>query len=154
MKYQRTERYERIELTSRRLKAIETKPERDRQRLADKMPLFADQLPAAEPVDVQDVMAKRQAHSEAFERDMRAMEARFWRRARHDYFATPAHIRAEIIAAWNAWRGPLTSLNFRYIVDKFTGVHDARIATHKQERAESAARILAMSEPTGSLFDQ
>lgn len=153
MKFLRTERYGKIELTQRRQRAIETKPVRDRQRLADKHPLFADQLPTAEPVDVQEVLAKRQAHSDSFERDMRASQARFWRRARHDYFASNPQVRAAILSEWNAWRGPRSSTNFGYIVDKHTGTAEARQSRFRAERTAMALRINSNSEPTASLFD-
>ncbi|WP_440986244.1 hypothetical protein ACQHIH_21325 (plasmid) [Xanthomonas sontii] len=152
MKFQRFRRYGKIDITARKLRAIEKKPARDRKKQAEKMPLLADLLPPALPANVEQVIEARQAQSDAFERDMRARNARTWRESRRDYFAAGEQTRFVIRDAWRRWTGPRTCGYFRYVVDLHTGVMEARCQKYQKAQAESLARIKALSEATGSLF--
>lgn len=152
MKFKKTERFGKLEITDRKIRLLEAKPERDRKRLGQKMPLLADQLPPSEPVDIQANLAARQVQSDRFERSMRALEARCWRESRRDYFSASEDVREEIRCSWQKWTGPRTSGNFRYVVDKHTGVAEARRQRYAREQAEGAAIISERAAAQGSLF--
>lgn len=152
MRFQRTQRYGQIEITPRKLRAIEGKPERDRKALAAKLPLLVDVLPEPGPVDVQAEIQSRQRRSDASEQRMRALYARVWRESRRDYFQADATTRAAIREAWAAWTGPITCMYYRYVVDLHTGVQEARSQAFKKAEAESKAQRRAMSKTQPSLF--
>lgn len=136
--------------TQRKLAMASSKGERDRAREAARLPLFADQVPAAPRFDLQAETAARQAHQDRSIQSQRDFDARVWREARRDYFAAAPEIRARIRAAWSTWRGPTTCLYFRYVVDEATGVMqrraEAQRATAAKYRAEAIAVLLAQGE--------
>ncbi|QRD62661.1 hypothetical protein H8Z72_22695 (plasmid) [Xanthomonas citri pv. citri] len=152
MKFKRAERYSKIDITARKIRLIETRPERELKRLSAKLPLLAGVLSAPVPVDVRSELQARQAKSDAFERSMRALNAKVWRDSRRDYFAADDATRDAIRRAWDHWSGPRTSGNFRYVVDSKTGVQAARLHSYRVERAEALALNKAMSEAQSALL--
>lgn len=140
MKFHRVEKYGSIEFTARKISLIESKPERQRKALADRLPLLADQLPHAAPVDVQYELSRRQALADSSELRMRSRLAGLWRSGRRDYFAAADDTRAAIRSAWDAWSGPQTASYFRYVVDLHTGVMAAREERFRQQQREHQAQ--------------
>lgn len=150
MKFTRTERYGKVTLSQRKITMMLSKPLRESKRLAEKLPLFADQLPAPQAVDVTAETMARQTHLHACEERMRALNARVWRESRRDFFAATSTERAEIRRAWANWTGPTTCLYFRYIVDLHTGVMQQRAETLRAQKQEiqDARRAHALTNPT------
>ena len=75
MKFHRVEKYGQLEITARKLRLMESKPERERKALAAKLPLLADLLPQAAPVDVRAAVQERQRRADASEQASRAAQA-------------------------------------------------------------------------------
>lgn len=119
-------RYERFEWTPRKLSAAANRPLRQAQQLRQSMPLLAAVLPQPAPFDAHQERINRQAHITSFEGTMRALHARVWKESRSDYFAATDAQREAIRTGWRQWRGPTTSLYFRYMVDLHIGVMQAR----------------------------
>lgn len=139
MRFHPLPRYEALNWTPRKQALAASRPARELAKARAALPLLADQLPEPAPVDLDALAARRQALLAASEARMRAMTARHWRAARRDYFAATEVQRAAIRAAWAAWRGPLTALYFRYVVDVHTGVVEARSQAFRRREAERRA---------------
>ncbi len=151
MRFQPTPRYEPLNWTPRKQALAASRPARDLAKARAALPLLADQLPEPAPVDLDALAARRQALLASAEARMRAMTARHWRAARRDYFAATETQREAIRAAWAAWRGPLTALYFRYVVDLHTGVTEARSQAFLQREAERRAALVASVARQGVL---
>lgn len=152
MKFARVDKYGRLEITERKLKLIKSKPERQRQALAKKLPLLVELIEPAPTVDVDAVIEARQSRVDAAERRMRSLYARIWRDARKDYFAADAAIRAAIRVSWDKWTGPRTCSYFRYVVDLETGVMAQRSERFFQQQEAIKANYRAHREANPQLF--
>lgn len=152
MKFHRVEKYGQLEITARKLRLMESKPERERKALAAKLPLLADLLPQAAPVDVRAAVQERQRRADASEQRMRSLYARVWRESRRDFFAANPAQQTAIREAWAGWSGPRTCLYYRYVVDLHTGVMAARSEKFQREQAEARDLRVAAREAQTNLF--
>jgi hypothetical protein len=151
MRFSRTERYEPLSWTDRKKKLAASRPARDLAKARAALPLLADQLEAALPVDLDAEAQRRQALLDAAERRMREMTARHWRCARRQYFAASPAQQEAIRAAWAAWQGPSTAGNFQYLVDVATGVMEQRSARMRARDAELRRSIAEQEARQGVL---
>lgn len=136
MRFAKTERYEPLNWTDRKKKMAASRPARDLAKARAALPLLAEQLEAAPPVDLDVEAQRRQERLDVAERRMREMTARHWRCARRQYFASTPAQRDAIRSAWLAWRGPLTALYFQYLVDVETGVMQKRTECMRRRDSE------------------
>lgn len=139
MRFHPLPRYEGFNWTPRKQALAASRPARELAKARAALPLLVDQLPEPAPVDLDALAARRQTLLAAADARMRALTARYWREARRDYFAATQAQRAAIHAAWAAWRGPLTALYFRYVVDLHTGVVEARSQAFRLREGERRA---------------
>lgn len=136
MRFNRYHRHETITVTARMAAAFARKQQRERERY----PLFTEHV-AEQQISLGTEGERRNAASALSTQHMRNFYARVWREARRDFFAAPVEQRQAIRGYWNAWRGPETALNFRYVVDLCTGVIARRRAAMKAEERDTWARI-------------
>ena len=142
MRFDKSRRAEPFAWTPRKAAAAVSKPARELARLQQTHPLLAGVLPVrSAAVDLALEAEQRQASWARTEASLRALDARCWREARRDYFAAPDDQRAQIRAAWLAWRGPATPVYFRYLVDLHTGVVAKRDEARRARDAELRAQI-------------
>jgi hypothetical protein len=142
MRFERVPRYEPLRWTSRKQALALSRPLRQAERLRKALPLLADQIEAEGVVDVDQEQVERQARLSRIEREQRAFVARVWRASRADYFGASAAVRAAIQAHWRAWRGPVTCLYFRYVVDLHTGALEARTRAMREREAAARDQVL------------
>jgi hypothetical protein len=152
MKFKRMERYEPVDLTPRKLANAERRIARQCERLVADYPLFADQLEQPAPLDPERELRHRQQLLSSAEKRMRDLQAKHWRQARREYFQATPEQRAAIMAAWNAWRGPLRASNFQYLVDVHNGTMEARSRKFREEQAAIARRIAELPCPLSLAF--
>ena len=103
--------------TPRKLALAASRPERQRRKEQERLPLLAELLP---PAPVFDAQTERRARDAAHERSIQTMhdlEAKHWRHGRAMYFAADEPTRARIREKWLAWRGPATPGYFIYVVE-------------------------------------
>jgi len=131
MRFDRYGRAETFAWTSRKLANATKRGERVANREKERYPLLADQLQKPDRFDADIEAQRRDKLTQSSERNMRDFHARVWRESRRDFqSATPVQ-QETIRASWLAWRGPLTSTYFRYIVDLHIGVVERRAAAHR-----------------------
>lgn len=135
MKFKRMERYEDFEWTKRKLAFASNRLNREQSKIDANYPLIADQVAPLTPAfDADNEALARNARIKSSEARMRALYARVWKESRRDFFrATPEQMQA-IRDDWRTWRGPLTSMYFRYVVDLHTGVVEQRREAFKQQQ--------------------
>lgn len=127
--------------TARKLALAASRPERQRRKEQQRLPLLANLVPAAPAFDLE---AERRARDAAHARSiqsMRDLAARHWRRGRCLYFAADQAIRERIRADWLAWRGPATPGYFIYVVEVATGAYEARLQRLREQDAGLRRRI-------------
>lgn len=151
MKFTRHERPQRFQWTNRKLSAAQSKARRQAEKVKVRYPLLAEVLPLPTALDIDDESVRRQNAIDEFTFTLRAFHARVWRESRRDYFAGTIEQRASIRNAWTSWRGPTTSLYFRYIVDVHTGVMAARGKTFKDRERFSRSVITKLRAAQGKL---
>lgn len=132
MRFQRTLRYEPLDMSERKVLQFLRKIERERARY----PLLADQMDFR---SLEDEAARRIRSQHDSERRMRALTAKHWRHGRKGFFEAPESVKAAIRAMWAAWTGPRNALNFIYCVESCNGVAAARQAAFQ-------ARTLALRQ--------
>lgn len=151
MRFAKTERYERLNWTDRKKKMAASRPARDLAKARAALPLLADQLEAAPPVDLDVEAERRQARLDAAEHRMRELAAKHWRNARRQYFAATPAQRDAIRSAWAAWRGPSTARYFQYLVDVETGVMEQRSERMRRREADLRRAIAEQAGRQGVL---
>lgn len=86
-----------------------------------------------------------------FTETMRGFHARVWRESRRDLFEATSEQRSTIRVAWAAWRGPLTSIYFRYIVDLHTGVMARRSDNFNSREKVKRSAVIERRDAQASL---
>ncbi len=128
MRFKRIDRFDYSGLSVKKVAAMKHRQARERA----KYPLFSDQIAEQQaPIDISAEERHRRAMFEKDQQESRGMHARFWRKARSQYFAATPEQREAIRAEWNRWAGPLDSGYFIYVVEKHTGEADRRVAEMK-----------------------
>jgi hypothetical protein len=151
MRFDKMTRYEPLNWTARKRALAASRPERDLAKARAALPLLADQLEAAAPVDLDAAARRRQALLDGAEARMRSLTAAQWRSTRAAYFAATEAQRAAIRAAWAVWRGPLKPLYLRHLVEHETGVTQARSRAFRAREAALRAEALAQLARQASL---
>lgn len=146
MRFKRAERYDSFEWTRRKIAFASSRQTREAQRLKTNYPLIADQIELkTKAFDADAEKAQRNARLQRIEANDRSFQARVWRESRRDFFAATDEQKHAIRQAWLDWRGPLTPLYYRYVVDLHTGVDEMRLQKLKSNMA--ALRQLARQVP-------
>lgn len=138
MRFQRTLRYEPIDMSERQALRYLRKIERERARY----PLLADQMNFR---SLEDEAARRIRSQHESESRMRALAAKHWRHGRKGFFEAPKPVKEAIRAMWAAWTGPRNALNFIYCVESCNGVAAARHAAFQ-------AKTLALRQEVRKQF--
>lgn len=139
MKFDRFERYNRVQMTARRVAAFARKQQRETQRY----PLLVEHV-AGEQHSIDVEAARRQLSSDAMEERLRALCSRTWRKARAAYFAASPAVQAAIRQRWLDWTGPRNAINYIYVVDVETGALEARAQEARIHSAAIRAKVRAL----------
>lgn len=127
--------------TARKLALAASKPERQRRREQERLPLLAELVPPAPAFDLEaELRARDAAHVRSIQ-TMRDLDAKHWRHGRTLYFAADIATRERIRANWLAWKGPATPGYFIYVVEVATGEYEAR-ADRARERNAALRRTI------------
>lgn len=130
--------------TARKLALAASRPERQRRKEQERLPLLASLQPPA-PAPAFDLEAEQRARDAAHARSiqtMRDLQAKHWRHGRALYFAADPATRARIQANWLAWTGPAKPGYFIYVVEVATGAYEAR-AQRMREKYAALRRTIA-----------
>lgn len=139
-------RVEPYQWTARKLALAASKPERQRRKEQERLPLLADLVPAAPAFDLEAEQRARDAAHVRSIQTMRDLEAKHWRRGRALYFSADLATRERIRARWLAWRGPAKPGYFIYVVEVETGEYEARAERMRRRNAELRRTILVQLE--------
>lgn len=141
--------------TPRKLALAASRPERQRRKEQQRLPLLAELVP---PAPVFDAAAEQRARNAAHVRSiqtMRDMDAKHWRKGRALYFAADEPTRQRIRDKWLAWRGPAKPGYFIYAVEVETGEYEARAQRARARDAEMRftiwAQVAAETDAQGRL---
>lgn len=129
--------------TARKIALAAGKPERQRRKEQERLPLLAELVPPAPAFDFAAERHKRDAAHCRSIQTMRNLEARHWRRGRALYFSADLATRERIRAKWLQWVGPAKPGYFIYVVEVETGEYEARARLICQQDAELRQRIYA-----------
>lgn len=122
--------------TARKLALAASKPERQRRKEQERLPLLAELMPPAPAFDLEaEQRARDAAHIRSIQ-TMRDLDAKHWRHGRRIYFAADVATRERIRAKWLAWRGPATPGYFIYVAEVETGEYEARAQLARERNAE------------------
>ncbi|HEP8974325.1 TPA: hypothetical protein VDU83_006754 [Pseudomonas aeruginosa] len=127
--------------TPRKLAMAASKPERQRRKEQERLPLLADQIPPAPAFDLEAEQAAREAAHVRSIQTMRDIDAKHWRHGRALYFAADEATRARIRADWMAWKGPAKPGYFIYVVEVATGAYEARMREGRERDRALRRRI-------------
>ena len=123
----RRPRIERITLEGRKAAAFRRRQARELERY----PLLAEQI-AETQIGLEETEAKRNVQAEASEQRRRDFEARVWKAARRNFFASEEATKAAIRAMWSSWSGQKSCTYFSYVVDVCTGEFERRSLAAKE----------------------
>lgn len=129
--------------TARKIALAASRPERQRRKEQERLPLLADLVPPAPAFDLEAERRARDASNIQSIQTMRDLDARHWRKGRSIYFAADAATRERIRAKWLAWRGPATPGYFIYVAEVETGEYEARAQLARERNAELRRAIRA-----------
>lgn len=132
--------------TARKLALAASKPERQRRKEQDRLPLLAEFVPPAPAFDLEAEQRARDAANARSIQTMRDLDAKHWRHGRAIYFQADAPTRERIRAKWLAWRGPATPGYFIYVAEVETGQYEARAQRARDRNAELRRAIYAQLE--------
>lgn len=138
MKFIRRPRIERITLEGRKAAAFRRRQARELERY----PLLAEQI-AETQICIEDAEARRNAQAEASEQRRRDFEARVWKAARRNFFASDEATKAAIRAMWSSWTGPKACTYFSYVVDMYTGEFERRTQVAKERELAIRRKVWA-----------
>lgn len=130
------------EWTPRKLALAASKPERQRKKEQDRLPLLADLIEPAQAFNLEAEKAARDAAHAKSIQAMRDLDAKHWRRGRALYFAADLATRERIKAKWLDWKGPAKPGYFIYVVEVETGAYEARSAAARERDAQALREIL------------
>jgi len=125
MKFDKRPRYAPPEFSSRAKSMFANKPKRDRKKLDQKIPLFAEQVELQNNLTVEQEEERRYANFIKWEQEDRNRAAKKWRAVRAMYFKCTPEQREKIKARWNAWRNKRNDTNLMYLIELENG-DDAR----------------------------
>jgi len=129
--------------TARKLALAASKPERQRRKEQERLPLLATLQPPAPAFDLEaEQRARDVGHARSIQ-TMRDLEAKHWRKGRSLYFAADPATRKRIRANWLAWTGPARPGYFIYVVEVATGAYEARAQFLRLKYAELRRSVAA-----------
>lgn len=141
MRFDRTPKVEGLRWTPRMQALHLSRQNRARDRIERAYPLFSDQIEVALALSVDEERERRERLLYQSEQRMRDLYAQQWRRLRREYFACTPDVRARIMEAWKAWRGPARPVCFAYVIEQHNGVGEEKSRRYREREAAMIARI-------------
>ncbi|MGF6836442.1 hypothetical protein QF001_000309 [Paraburkholderia youngii] len=141
MRFDRTPKVEGLRWTSRMQALHLSRQDRAREKIERAYPLFSDQIETPQALSVDEERERRERLLYQSEQRMRDLRAQQWRRLRREYFACTPGVRARILEAWKAWRGPANPVCFAYVIEQHNGVGEEKSRRHREQEAAMIARI-------------
>ncbi|MGF6960629.1 hypothetical protein QFZ97_006741 [Paraburkholderia youngii] len=141
MRFDRTPKVEGLRWTSRMQALHLSRQDRAREKIERAYPLFSDQIEVPQAVSVDEERERRERLLYQSEQRMRDLYAQQWRRLRREYFACTPDVRARIMEAWKAWRGPANPVCFAYVIEQYNGVGEEKSRRHREREAAMITRI-------------
>lgn len=125
MKFDKRPRYAPPEFSPRAKSMFANKPKRERKKLDQKIPLFAEQVELQNNLTVEQEEERRRENFIKWEKVDRANAAKQWRDVRATYFKCTPEQRERIKTRWSAWRNKRNTTNLLYLIELENG-DDAR----------------------------
>lgn len=110
MKFDKRPRYAPPEFSPRAKSMFANKPKRERKKLDQKIPLFAEQVELHNSLTVEQEEQRRHENFIKWEQEDRDRAAKKWRAVRAMYFKCTNEQRKKITTRWNAWRNKRNTL--------------------------------------------